>query len=140
MLKVAEKLKLGKGAAFVKSQLRRLRQNDDMWEADFGVFEEGGTWLGVVVSPPSGAILAGQFCEHLPTVNDLATLLAHAMRRPALGSPSRPRLVRLTDNPAWAELVPHLQEVGVEVENLKRLQASQTALREFRQELQKSRR
>lgn len=29
------KLKLGKGVAFVKSQLRRLRQEDDTWEADF---------------------------------------------------------------------------------------------------------
>lgn len=139
MPKVTEKLKLGKGAAFVKSQLRRLRQNDDVWEADFGPLEEGGAWLGVVVSPPSGAILASEFCEHVPTVNDLASLLAHAMRRPALGDASRPRLIRLPDNPSWAELVPHLQELIVEVETTKRLKAWQTALREFRQELRRSR-
>lgn len=30
-----EKLKLGKGVAFVKSRLKRLRQGDDVWEADF---------------------------------------------------------------------------------------------------------
>jgi hypothetical protein len=30
-----EKLKLGKGAAFVKSRLRLLPQGDDTWEADF---------------------------------------------------------------------------------------------------------
>jgi hypothetical protein len=30
-----DNLKLGKGAAFVKSQLKRLRQEDEMWEADF---------------------------------------------------------------------------------------------------------
>src|SRR5262245_47402000 len=30
-----EKLKLGKGAAFVKSRPKRLRQEDETWEADF---------------------------------------------------------------------------------------------------------
>jgi hypothetical protein len=31
----AGKLRLGKGVFFVKSQLRRLKQEDDTWEADF---------------------------------------------------------------------------------------------------------
>ena len=31
----AEKLRLGKGVFFVKTQLRRLRQGEDTWEADF---------------------------------------------------------------------------------------------------------
>ncbi len=35
MAKELEKLKLGKGNAFVKSRLRRLRQEDETWEADF---------------------------------------------------------------------------------------------------------
>jgi hypothetical protein len=30
-----EKLKLGKGVAFVKSRWKRLPQGDDTWEADF---------------------------------------------------------------------------------------------------------
>ena len=30
-----EKLVLGKGAAFLKSPLKRLRQGDETWEADF---------------------------------------------------------------------------------------------------------
>ncbi len=29
-----EKLKLGEGAAFVKGRLKRLRQEDETWEAD----------------------------------------------------------------------------------------------------------
>ena len=29
------KLKLGKGVAFVKSRLKRLPQEDEIWEADF---------------------------------------------------------------------------------------------------------
>jgi hypothetical protein len=35
MAKELDKLKLGKGNVFVKSQLRRLRQEDETWEADF---------------------------------------------------------------------------------------------------------
>ena len=42
-----------------------------------------------MVCPLSGAILASRFCELVPHVNDLAALLAHAMRRPALGDPGR---------------------------------------------------
>lgn len=86
MPKATENLKLGKGAAFVKSRLRRLPQNDDVWEAGFGPLEEGVTWIGLVVCPASGAILASEFGESVPTVNDLAALVAHAMRRPAFGS------------------------------------------------------
>jgi hypothetical protein len=47
------KLKLGKGSAFVKRDLRQLPQTEDVWEADFlplprkGRFHE---WLGIVVS------------------------------------------------------------------------------------------
>src|SRR6185437_16327827 len=97
-------LKTGKGAAFVNSQLRRLPRNDDVWEADFGPLDEGATWLGLVVCPPSGAILASDFCDRVPNLNDLATLLAQAMRRPALGYASRPERLRVADNPDWAEL------------------------------------
>src|SRR5687767_6622351 len=104
-------------------------------EADFGPIGKDETWLGVVVTPPSGAILTSEFYGNPPTVNDLATLLAHAMRRPALGSASRPRLIRLRPEPAWSELLPHLDEIGIEVETVKRLKECQTALREFRQQL-----
>ena len=35
MPRESDKLKLGKGSAFVKSRLKYLRQEDDAWEADF---------------------------------------------------------------------------------------------------------
>ena len=95
------KLKLGKGAAFVKSRLRQLRLNDDIWEADFGLLDDGVTWLGLVVCPTSGAIFASEICDHPPDVNDLANLLAHAMRRPSFGDSGRPSRIRLHDNSAW---------------------------------------
>ena len=62
-----------------------------------------------------GAVLAQEQVEHTPDVNDLATLLAHAMRRPLTGSGNRPLHVRVRKNRRWEELFPHLQEVGVEV-------------------------
>src|SRR4051812_27393931 len=33
--RVEERLKLGKGAAFVKGRFKRLRQEEETWEADF---------------------------------------------------------------------------------------------------------
>lgn|GEM_PF-4595582 len=49
-----EKLKLGKGVAFVKSRLKRLSQSDDTWEADFEalpkpIVQTETHYLGMVV-------------------------------------------------------------------------------------------
>lgn len=49
-----EKLKLGKGVAFVKSRLKRLRQEDETWEADFRalpkpMMQRETHYLGLVV-------------------------------------------------------------------------------------------
>jgi hypothetical protein len=81
-----EKLKLGKGAAFVKSRLKRLRPEDETWEADFRALPKPITqsathYLGMVVAP-DGSFLADSHVEGRPTVNDMATLLAQALRRP----------------------------------------------------------
>jgi hypothetical protein len=58
-----EKLKLGKGAAFVKSRLKRLSQRDETWEADFEALPKPMTqtethYLGMVVAKKGGALLA----------------------------------------------------------------------------------
>ena len=53
--------------------------------------------------------------EYTPTVNDLADLLADAMRRPLTGSARRPEHLHFRANPRWEELFPHLKELGVEV-------------------------
>jgi len=58
------KLKLGKGVAFVKTRLRALPLNDDIWEADFGILDDGVIWLGLVVCPTSGEIFASEICDH----------------------------------------------------------------------------
>ena len=114
-----EKLKLGKGAAFVKSRFKRLRQEDETWEADFQalpkpVTESQTHYRGMVVAP-DGSLLADCHVEGRPTVNDMATLLAHAMRRPLTGKAHRPRRLHVRGHPQWKELFPHLAELGIKV-------------------------
>jgi len=113
------KLKLGKGSSFVKSRLRRFPQEDDVWEVDFQPIpdeEHVEFWLGMVVGQEIGVELAHQVLDTPPTVNDLARILAEAIQRPIIeGSRHRPLTVLLRDNPQWEELLPHLQELGIEV-------------------------
>jgi hypothetical protein len=114
------KLKLGKGAAFVKSRLKALRQEADTWEADFRALPKPITqtethYLGMVVTQPDGFLLADLPVDYTPDANDLATLLAHAMRRPLTEGAHRPSRILVRKNPRWKELFPHLEEIGVEV-------------------------
>src|SRR5262249_2247730 len=107
-----ERLKLGKGAAFVKGRLKRLRHENETWEADFQALPKPITQsqtpcLGLVVAP-DGSFLADARVEGRPTVNDMATLLAHAMRRPLTGKTHRPRRLHVRGHPQWRELFPQL--------------------------------
>ncbi len=97
-----DKLKLGKGAAFVKSRLKTLRREDDTWEADFRALPKPITqskthYLGMVVTRPDGFLLADLPVEYTPDANDLATLPAHAMRRPLTEGAHRWHRVEWTD-------------------------------------------
>jgi hypothetical protein len=114
-----EKLVLGKGAAFVKGRLKRLRQENETWEADFQalpkpIMQSRTDYLGMVVAP-DGSFLADSQVEGRPTVNDMATLLAQAMRRPLIGKAHRPRRIHVRGHPQWRELFPHLGELGIKV-------------------------
>lgn len=117
-----EHLKLGKGSAFVKRNLRLLPVTDAEFEADF-FFEhrfsekDCEVWVGVVTERELGAVLALTDVQfHPPTVNDLATLLAHAMLRPMTeGDRQRPSTIHLRHRPQWQELLPHLQQLGIRV-------------------------
>jgi len=121
MKQESDKLKLGKGASFfVKSQLRRLRQEDEIWEADFFPIpcsdsEADCVWWGLVLSHSHENVLAQHTVEKPPTVNDLAHLLAEAMRRPLIDFSHRPRFLYLRARSEWAELLPHLKQIGIEV-------------------------
>ncbi len=137
-----EKLKLGKGAAFVKTRFKRLRQEDETWEADFRALPKPITqslthYLGLVVTEPGGSLLADSHVEGRPSVNDLATLLAHAMRRPLTGKAHLPRRIHVRGHHQWRELFPHLAELGIEVAVKKELpkvqEAYQAHLRQLRE-------
>jgi hypothetical protein len=113
------KLKLGRGAAFDNSRLKRLRQEDETWEADFQalpkpISQSQTHYLGMVVAPDC-SFLADSHVEGRPTVSDMARLLAHAMRRPLAGKAHRPRRLHVRGHPQWKELSPHLDELGIKV-------------------------
>jgi hypothetical protein len=117
------KLKLGKGAAFVKGRLKRLPQTDETWEADFQalpkpILQSETHYQGMVVARKGDTLLADSQVRGRPSVNDLATILAQAMRRPLDGEARRPKLVRFRGHHRWRELFPHLEEIGVGVEVL----------------------
>src|SRR5262245_57414874 len=73
-----QKLAPRKGAAFVKTRLKRLPREDETWEADFQPLPKPMTqtethYLGMVVDE-DGSLLADSRVEWRPTVNDMATL------------------------------------------------------------------
>jgi hypothetical protein len=120
MAKEHPRLKLGKRASFVKTHLKQLPQVEETWEADFRALPKpaGQTethYLGLAVALPKGDPLVYMPVEYTPTVNDLADLLADAMRRPLTGSARRPVRIHFRGNPRWVELFPHLKELGIEV-------------------------
>jgi hypothetical protein len=130
-----ETLKLGKGAAFVKGRLKRLRQEKETWEADFQALPKPITqsrtdYRGMIVAP-DGSTLAESKVEGRPTVNDMATLLAHAMRRPLTGKAHRPRRIHVRGHSQWKELFPHLEELGIRVAVRRELAKVQEAYRGF---------
>jgi hypothetical protein len=130
------KLKLGKGVAFVKSQLNRLPQEDETWEADFRALPKPITqstthYVGMALTQPDGFLRAESEIDHSPTVNDLATLLADAMKRPLIEGPLRPRHIHLRGKPKWKPLFSALEELGIEVAIKTDLPKVQEAFSEF---------
>jgi hypothetical protein len=140
-----QKLKLGKVAAFVKGRFKRLRQENETWEADFRALPKPITqsethYLGLIVTQPDGFLLADSHVEDRPSVNDLATLLAHALRRPLIGGAHRPRHIHVRGHHPWRELFPHLAELGIEVAVQKELPQVQEAYEAHLRQLQEAHR
>jgi hypothetical protein len=118
----SDQLKLGKSSAFVKRDLRHLPLTEADFDADFclDVASSGGRcerWVGMALERTFGGVLAIEDVRFPPpTVNNLATLLAHAMLRPLNAQDrQRPRTIFLRNRPQWQELLPHLRQRGIEV-------------------------
>lgn len=144
MAKEQPKLKLGKGTAFVKTQLKQLNQEDDVWEADFRALPKPNGqsethYLGLVVTLPGRNPLVCIPVEYTPDVNDLADLLAAAMRRPMTDSAHRPRQISFRGNPRWEDLFPHLKQLGIEVSIQNELPGVETVYEDFLRQMRRAR-
>jgi hypothetical protein len=97
--------------------------SEDVWEADYqpilhscpNLNSPAHRWLGLVVNHSSEFIIAIEIIHTPPTVNEMATLLATAMRSPIASQPQRPVQIHLRNKDEWTELVPHLNQLGIEV-------------------------
>jgi len=143
MAKEQPKLKLGKSAAFVKTHLKQLKQEDDVWEADFRALpkaqgESDTHYVGLVVSLNDGYLRAIITVDYQPDANELADLLADAMRRPYTELAYRPRQILLRENPSWDELHPHLKQLGIEVSTQNHLPQVEKAFEDFRREIRRA--
>ena len=127
---------------FHQTRLKRLRQDDETWEAEFRalpkpVMQSETHYLGMVVSKQGGSLLADTQVQGRPSANDMATLFAQAMRRPLTGQAHRPRRIHVRGHPQWQELFPHLEEIGiklsVQLELLKVEEAYRDHLRQKRE-------
>jgi len=68
----------------------------------------------MILTQPGGFIRAEAEIEQPPTVNDLATLLAHAMQHALVEGQFRSRRIHLPGNPKWKPLSPTLKELDIE--------------------------
>ena len=97
-------------------------------------------YLGMVVTQPHGFYLAELEVEGRPSVNDLATLLAHAMQRPFTEGAHRPSRIHVRGHPQWRELFPHLAELRIDVSVRQELPKVKEAYEDYLRQLQESRR
>lgn len=140
-----EKLIQGQGSPFMKARLKRLRQANVTWEADFRALPQPMTQtetrsLGLVVAGRGGAVLAEAQVEGRPSVSDLATLLAQAMRRPLTGEAHRPRRLHVRGRRQWQGLLPHLEELGIQVSVTQELPKAKAAYQGRLRQMREARR
>lgn len=95
-------------------------------------------YLGLAVALPQGNPLVFIPVEYTPDVNDLADLLAAAMRRPMTADAHRPRRIAFRGNPRWAEMFPHLNQLGIEVSVQNQLPAVDEAFVDFLRQMRRA--
>ena len=136
------KLKLGKGARFVKTKLKPLPQEDgDIWQVDFAelppspVHPKDRYWTITVLSKTDDFLLAHNLVNEPPNVNDLASTLAEAMFHPLVGDWHRPGQIEYRDQPESIELLPHLKDIGIHCVPCQRLDEWDAEMRQYLREV-----
>ena len=145
MAKERHDLKLGKGTAFDTSRLKRLRQENETWEADFRalpkpVMQNETHYLGMVVTERGGSVLADIKVQGRPSASDLAALLTKAMRLPLNKGAHRPRRIHVRGHHKWQELFPHLVDLGIKVAVTQELPKVRAAYEDRLRQMQEARR
>jgi hypothetical protein len=93
----------------------------------------------LVVALPQANPLVCNPVEYTPDVNDLADLLAAAMRRPMTDEAHRPRRIAFRGNPRWEEMFPHLTQLGIEVSVQNDLPAVEDVYVDFLRQMRRAR-
>ena len=93
----------------------------------------------MVLTQPDGFLRAEAEIDQSPTVNDLATLLAYAMKCPLVNAQCRPHRIHLGDNPKWEPLHPALKDLGIEVVIKTDLPKVEEAFGEFLDQMKEAR-
>ncbi len=138
-------LKPGNVAAFDNGRLRWLHQENETWEADFRalpkpMMQTETHYLGMVVPKRCGSVLAELQVVGRPSVNDLAALLAEAMRHPLTKEAHRPSRLHVRGHRQWQELFPHLGELGIKVSVTQELPKFRAAYEYRQRQMQEARR
>ena len=112
--------RLGKWWAHLKRRLLLLPQESFAVEVDFCplpdiVDDEYGFWLGLVAHHEDGSILTHNIDQQPPNLDSIAHLLAGTMDCAHPRPRRRPEAVLVRDDPEWLEMVPYLDELGIEV-------------------------
>ena len=112
--------RLGKWWAHLKRRLLLLPQESFAVEADFCplpdiVEGEYGFWLGLVAHHQDGSMLMHTIDQEPPNLDEIAHLLAGIMDCAHPRPRRRPEAVLVRDDPEWLEMVPYLDELGIEV-------------------------
>jgi tetratricopeptide (TPR) repeat protein len=135
----APKVKTQGPLPIVKKRLAKLPQEFDVWQADARPFgrrvEERGEliypWIVVVISLTNGRVQAQTMSREEPTTDLLWDQLADAIQSPLMGKPHRPTEVQVRPGAPWDGLAPHLDEIGVGLVKIDRLEQIDSLLAEL---------
>jgi tetratricopeptide (TPR) repeat protein len=110
-----------KASAALARRLRAIRQESEVWLADFRELprwletEDGRVrpWFIVIVSAADGHIVGSNVLESEPGAGPLWDALVGAIQKPLMGEPARPEELHVRPDPRWDALREPLAALGV---------------------------